>query len=66
MKLILSHKVLVVEGVEISAFPLVWEFGWVADQVAVGVVPSMQEVTWNSRLVIKDVSENVVGLVAFR
>jgi hypothetical protein len=25
MKLILSHKVLVVEGVEISAFSLVWE-----------------------------------------
>lgn len=27
MKLILSHKVLIVEGVEISAFSLVWELG---------------------------------------
>jgi hypothetical protein len=44
VKLVLSHKVLVVESVEISAFALVGELGRVADQVAVGVVPAMQEV----------------------
>jgi hypothetical protein len=52
VKLILSHKMLVVKGVEISAFTLIRELGWVTNQVAVSVVPSMQEVAWNCWLMV--------------
>lgn len=44
VKFVLSHKVLVVQGIEISAFTFVWELGRVANQVSVSVVPPMQEV----------------------
>jgi hypothetical protein len=44
VKLVLSHKVLVVKGIEISAFAFVWELWRVTDQIAMSIVPTMQEV----------------------
>jgi len=58
---VLTHKVLVIERVEVTTFTLVWYGGGVADHVSVRVINSVVEVIINRELVIDGVYENFVG-----
>jgi len=60
LKHVLSEEVLVVEGVEVRTFSLVWELGRVTNHIAIGVIPSVVVVSVNSFFAINSVYEYVV------
>ena len=60
LELILSHKVLIVQGIEVSSFALVWQLGGVDEHVTIGMVPSMIIISLNSLLIINLVNKYVI------
>ena len=61
--LVLAHEVLVVEGIEVGAFSLVWDGRRVANEVAVGVGITVVVVLGDGCLVVDRVNEHVGAVV---
>lgn len=65
LELILSHEGLVVEGVEVAAFSLVWGEWRIVDHISGGVAPTVIVVLLNGFLGVKHVDVDSLGLVGF-